>query len=114
MELSTALRYDLNPVVVVLNNGIYLTEQLMLNGDFNDLQPWNYSNIPQVIGGGQGFHVETEDQFNYAISDAFSHSSMYSVIDVRLERNDKSPALDRLTTNVAKRFYNHHNSSKRV
>ena len=76
MELSTALRYDLNPVVVVLNNGIYLTEQLMLNGDFNDLQPWNYSNIPEVIGGGQGFHVETEDQFNYAISDALSHRNM--------------------------------------
>lgn len=114
MEVSTALRYDLNPVVVVLNNGIYLTEQLMLNGDFNDLQPWNYSNIPEVIGGGRGFHVETEDQFNFAISDALGHSNMYSVIDVQLERNDKSPALDRLTTNVAKRFYNHHDSPKRV
>ena len=114
MELSTALRYDLNPVVVVLNNGIYLTEQLMLNGDFNDLQPWNYSSIPEVIGGGQGFHVETEDQFNYAISDALSHRNMYSVIDVRLERNDKSPALARLTTNVAKQFYNHPDSPKRV
>ena len=39
MELSTALRYSLNPIVVVLNNGIYLTEQLMLKGEFNDLQP---------------------------------------------------------------------------
>jgi indolepyruvate decarboxylase len=114
MELSTALRYNLNPIVIVLNNGIYLTEQLMLNGDFNDLQPWNYSNAPELIGGGQGFHIETEDQFNCAISDALSHSNMYSIIDVRLERNDKSPALDRLTTNLAKRFYDHHDASKRV
>src|ERR687895_96855 len=35
MELSTTIRYDLNPIVVVLNNGIYLTEQLMLEGAFN-------------------------------------------------------------------------------
>ncbi len=60
MELSTALRYKLNPIVVVLNNGTYLTEQLMLDGAFNDLQPWNYSNILQVIGGGQGFHIESK------------------------------------------------------
>ena len=114
MELSTALRYNLNPIVVVLNNGIYLTEQLMLNGDFNDLQPWNYSKVPELIGGGQGFHIETEDQFNCAISDALNHRNMYSVIDVRLEQNDKSPALDRLTTNLAKRFYDHYDLSKRA
>ena len=114
MELSTALRYNLNPIVVVLNIGIYLTEQLMLNGDFNDLQPWNYSKVPELIGGGQGFHIETEDQFNCAISDALGHRNMYSVIDVRLERNDKSPALDRLTTNLAKRFYDHYDLSKRA
>jgi TPP-dependent 2-oxoacid decarboxylase len=114
MELSTALRYNLNPIVVVLNNGIYLTEQLMLKGDFNDLQPWNYSKVPELIGGGQGFHIETEDQFNCAISDALGHRNMYSVIDVRLERNDKSPALDRLTTNLAKRFYDHQDLSKRA
>jgi TPP-dependent 2-oxoacid decarboxylase len=114
MELSTALRYKLNPIVVVLNNGTYLTEQLMLDGAFNDLQPWNYSNIPQVIGGGQGFHIESEDQLNYAFSDALSQRNTYSVLDVHLGRNDKSPALDRLTKNLAKRFYHHHNPSKRV
>lgn len=55
MELSTAIRYDLNPIVVVLNNGIYLTEQLLLDDDFNNLQPWQYSNISQVIGAGEVF-----------------------------------------------------------
>src|ERR671916_1421440 len=84
MELSTAIRYDLNPIVVVLNNGTYLTEQLMLDGAFNDLQPWNYSSIPQVIGGGQGFHIESEDQLNYAFSTALSQRNTYSVLDVRL------------------------------
>ena len=104
MELSTAIRYDLNPIVVVLNNGIYLTEQLMLDGDFNNLQPWQYSDIPQVIGGGRGFHIETEDQFDNAISQALKFRNTFSILDVHLERNDRSPALDRLTKNIAKRF----------
>jgi TPP-dependent 2-oxoacid decarboxylase len=109
MELSTAIRYDLNPIVVVLNNGIYLTEQLMLDGDFNNLQPWQYSDIPQVIGGGRGFHIETEDQFDNAISQALKFRNTFSILDVHLERNDRSPALDRLTKNIAKRF--HHPTS---
>jgi indolepyruvate decarboxylase len=107
MELSTAIRYDLNPILIVLNNGIYLTEQLMLEGDFNNLQPWKYSNIPQVIGGGRGFHIETEDQFNNAISEALNFRNTFSILDVHLERNDRSPALDRLTKNIAKRFHPH-------
>ena len=109
MELSTAIRYDLNPIVVVLNNSIYLTEQLMLEGDFNNLQPWQYSSIPQVIGGGRGFHIETEDQFDNAISQALNFRNTFSILDVHLERNDKSPALDRLTKNIAKQF--HHPTS---
>jgi TPP-dependent 2-oxoacid decarboxylase len=52
MDLSTAPRYKLNPIVVVLNNGTYLTEQLMLDGAFNDLQPWNspISHKSSVVG----------------------------------------------------------------
>ena len=105
MELSTSIRYDLNPIVVVLNNGIYLTEQLMLGGTFNNLQPWQYSRIPQIIGGGRGFVVETEDQFNSAISEALIFRNAFSILDVHLDRNDMSPALNRFTTNIAKRFH---------
>ncbi|MFL6482432.1 MAG: alpha-keto acid decarboxylase family protein [Nitrososphaera sp.] len=109
VELSTALRYGLNPIVVVLNNGIYLTEQLMLEGAFNELQRWNYASIPQVIGGGQGFNVETEEQFNDAISKALNSRNEFSILDVHLERDDRSPALNRLTKNLASRFYQTHN-----
>ena len=109
IELSTTIRYHLDPIVVVLNNGIYLTEQLMLDGPFNILQPWQYAKIPQVIGGGRGFLIETEDQFNNAISEALNFRNAFSILDVHLERNDRSPALDRLTQNIAKRF--HHGSN---
>jgi len=37
VELSTALRQGLRPVVLVLNNGGYGTERHLLDGPFNDL-----------------------------------------------------------------------------
>jgi indolepyruvate decarboxylase len=109
MELSTAIRYGLNPIVVVLNNGIYLTEQLMLEGPFNNLQAWQYAKIPQIIGGGRGSVVETEDQFNSAFSEALNFRNAFSILDVHLDRNDKSAALDRFAKNIVKRF--HHGSN---
>ncbi len=111
MELSTAIRHNLNPIVVVLNNGLYLPEQLMLEGAFNNLQPWQYSKIPQVIVGGRGFQIETEDQFNNAISEVLNFRNSFSILDVYLERNDRSLALDRLTKSIAKRFHHHYNSN---
>jgi TPP-dependent 2-oxoacid decarboxylase len=45
MELSTIARFKLNPIVVVLNNGGYGTERPMLDGQFNDILPWNYRSV---------------------------------------------------------------------
>jgi TPP-dependent 2-oxoacid decarboxylase len=77
----------------------------MLDAPFNNLQPWQYAKIPQVIGGGRGFLVETEDQFNNTISEALDFRNAFSISDVHLDRNDRSLALDRLTKNIAKRFH---------
>ena len=40
MGISTAVRYQLNPIVIVLNNDGYGTERRLLDGPFNDLQHW--------------------------------------------------------------------------
>lgn len=108
VELSTTIRYNLNPVVVVLNNGLYLTEELMLGGTFNNLQPWNYSKIPEVLGGGRGFVIETEDQLAYAFGEAVDSIDTFSILDVHLDRNDRSSILDKLTQGLAKQFNSNH------
>jgi TPP-dependent 2-oxoacid decarboxylase len=59
MELSTCARYGLDPIVIVLNNGGYTTERLILDGAFNDIQRWDYSKLPDVIGAGRAHRVET-------------------------------------------------------
>ncbi len=52
MELATVARYHLNPVVVLLNNRGYGTERHMQDGPYNDLWPWQYHRLPEILGAG--------------------------------------------------------------
>lgn len=103
MEISTIARYRLNPVIIVINNRGYGTERPMLDGPFNDLQLWQYSAIPGLVGGnGKGFDVQTEDQLDEALAAAWKHEG-YSILDVKIEQGDMSPALQRLGSSLAKK-----------
>jgi len=104
VELATAARYGLNPVVVVLNNRGYGTERHMQDGPYNDVWPWNYSRLPELLGAGRGFVVETEQELDRALEEAQSWTKSFCLLDVHLERLDRSPALDRLAARLAKRL----------
>ncbi|HEY3857150.1 MAG TPA: thiamine pyrophosphate-binding protein [Verrucomicrobiae bacterium] len=104
MELTTALRHRLNPIVIVLNNFSYATERLIQDGPYNDISPWEYYRLPEVICGGRGFLVETEDQLDEALALAEKEMKTFSLLDVHLDPSDHSPALQRLGRNLAKRL----------
>lgn len=104
MELATIARYQLNPVVVVLNNNGYGTERHMQDGPYNDLWPWQYYRLPEVLGAGRGFRVETEEQLDEALTQAQAWTESFFLLDVRLAQLDRSPALDRLASRMAKRI----------
>jgi indolepyruvate decarboxylase len=104
MELATAARYKLNPIVIVLNNSGYGTERQMQDGPYNDVWPWRYSRIPEVLGAGRGFAVETEAELNRALIEAERWTKSFCLIEVRLAQFDRSPALDRLAARLAKRL----------
>src|SRR5207302_6586202 len=59
MELATAVRLGLKPIVIVLNNSGYGTERHMQDGPYNDVLCWNYHRLPDVLGAGRGWSVET-------------------------------------------------------
>ena len=103
MEISTAVRYQLNPIVIVLNNDGYGTERRLLDGPFNDLQHWEYKSIPGIVGGGRGFIINTEDEFDMALAAANQYSDGFCILDVHLDQNDGSAALKRLTDMLGKR-----------
>jgi TPP-dependent 2-oxoacid decarboxylase len=102
MELSTAALYGLSPIVVVLNNGGYATERFFLDGPFNNIQPWDFSRIPAVLGAGQGFAVETEADLADALAAAKANTAGFSILDVRVPRGDVSPELIKLGARFGK------------
>ena len=96
MELSTCARYGLDPIVIVLNNAGYTTERLIIDGAFNDIQRWDYSKLPEVIGAGRAHRVETVGDLDRALADARRRDGQFVLLDVRLDKLDVSPALRRL------------------
>ncbi|MEI7826813.1 MAG: thiamine pyrophosphate-binding protein [Euryarchaeota archaeon] len=104
IEVSTTARLGLNPIIVVLNNFGYGTERPMLDGPFNDLQVWQYSLVPGVVGGGKGVVVTTEDELDHALEVAQAYKAGFTIIDVQLDPHDSSPALQRLTEGLAKKI----------
>ena len=97
LELSTAARYGLTPIVVVLDNQSYGTERPMLDGPFNDVHPWAVTEVTKLIGAGQAYSVNTEADFVAAIRAALSDTEQLAIIHVHLAVDDFSPALVRLT-----------------
>jgi TPP-dependent 2-oxoacid decarboxylase len=104
MEISTAVRYGLNPIVVVLNNRGYGTERPMQDGPYNDVQAWNFHKLPEIFGAGKGFLVHTESELEAALAAAVKNTKSFSLIEVMLDQNDHSPALQRLTERLAKKI----------
>lgn len=103
MELSTSVRFGLSPIVVILNNGGYGTFRPMIDGPFNDIQPWRYADIVGIIGGGEGYTVSTEDEFEGALLAAKKNDSAPTIIDVLIDRDDISARLRQLTRELKKR-----------
>ncbi|MDQ3524591.1 MAG: thiamine pyrophosphate-binding protein [Chloroflexota bacterium] len=96
MELSTSIRFNLSPIVVILNNAGYVTERLMIDGAFNDVQKWDYTQLPALFGGGKSFLVETEGDLDDALEAASGIQGTPCILDIRLDPMDVSPALRRL------------------
>jgi len=105
MELSTIVRHKLAPIIIVLDNQGYGTERLLHPGDwtFNDVRPWAYHKLPEVLGGGTGYDIYTEGDFDCALRGAWADTSGMSLLHVHLDRADFSNALRRLANRLMAR-----------
>ena len=101
MEISTAARYQMDPIVIVLNNGGFGTERPMIDGAFNDIAPWRYHRIPDIIGKGRGYLVTTEGELAGALTEAKGSKNL-SIIEVILDPYDITPQLRRMCERLAK------------
>jgi len=103
MELSTIVRRKLNPIIIVLDNQGYGTERLLHAGEhkFNDILSWRYHKLPEVFGGGTGYEVRTEGEFDRALRSAWADTTAMSLIHVHLGLNDCSKTLRRLAQKLS-------------
>ena len=89
--ISTMARLNLNPIIFVLDNGVYGIEQWLAdpavyaNDDpfypLSVIHPWNYSKLPDVFGG-TGWKVETYGELDQALTEARANTGAPSLIQV--------------------------------
>jgi len=95
-ELSTMIRYQLRPIIFLINNGGYTIEVEIHDGPYNTIKNWDYAGLMKVFsaedGNGWGCRVETGDELESAIRHANGHDGP-SLIEVMIDRDDCSKDL---------------------
>jgi indolepyruvate decarboxylase len=102
VEISTAIRLGLNPIIIVLNNDGYGTMRKIREGGFNVITQWDYSKICELVRGGEGSVASTIGEFDDALSRA-QQSDRVHVIELKVPRDDASQQLARIAEEVRKR-----------
>ncbi|RAP36451.1 preprotein translocase subunit Tim44 [Candidatus Marinamargulisbacteria bacterium SCGC AAA071-K20] len=103
-EIATIIRFNLNPIILLLNNKGYGTERPMMDGKFNDILNWKYHKLPEVYGEGLGIFVQTEGDLEKALLKAKNNTKTYSLLEIDLDKTDLSPALKRLTAELGSKI----------
>lgn len=103
-ELSTCVRYGQAPIVIILNNHGYSTEREILEGPFNDIHEWQYERICDLIGGGVGSRVVTQEDFERRVAAALADPSHVHVLNVLLNPADRSPGMVRLARRLGNKL----------
>ncbi|KAJ5591126.1 hypothetical protein N7450_005098 [Penicillium hetheringtonii] len=105
-ELSTILRNKLSPIVFVICNEGYTIERYIHGWEakYNDIQPWDFANIPKVFGGidgYRGYRIKTRDELNGLFADEdFNNSNQLRLVELYMPRDD-APAALKLTAEAA-------------
>ncbi|MEM6469119.1 MAG: thiamine pyrophosphate-dependent enzyme [Planctomycetota bacterium] len=104
-ELSTSIREGHNPIVIVLDNHGYGTERYLHAGEwqYNEILPWNYGKLLEVYGRGKSYLVETELEFENALSEAWKDPDSPHLIHAKLVEGDGSNTLMNLAERMSKK-----------
>lgn len=90
------IRYQLRPIIFLINNGGYTIEVEIHDGPYNTIKNWDYAGLMKVFsaedGNGWGCRVETGDELESAIRHANGHDGP-SLIEVMIDRDDCSKDL---------------------
>jgi indolepyruvate decarboxylase len=104
-EMSSLIRLGHSPIIIVLDNHGYGTERFLQEGTwkYNEIAVWNYSKLPDVYGGGVGYLVTNEGEFDEALNRAWADRSQLHLIHAKLSEGDASSTLLRLANRLSAR-----------
>ncbi len=95
MELSTCAKYNMHPIVCILNNDGYGTQRHIIDGPFNNIHRWDYTKVRDVLHYGKAARVETKGELEKALKDAIASEEMH-IVEVIIPRDDCSRSLRRM------------------
>jgi indolepyruvate decarboxylase len=100
-DLSTMIRYNLKPIIFLINNDGYTIERVICDHPYNDIQPWHYHKLVEVFGGGLSYDVRTEGELEDALNKA-SVADCLVFIEIHTGRMDCSETLRSAGKSMAK------------
>ncbi|MGL4876225.1 MAG: alpha-keto acid decarboxylase family protein, partial [Clostridium sp.] len=102
-EVSTMIREDLHPIILVINNDGYTVERLIHgpNRKYNDINMWDYSKLVSVfdITGDRSvsLKVKTENDLINAFKKADENTDKLIFMEVFMDRMDSPELLEKLS-----------------
>ncbi|NLZ58546.1 MAG: alpha-keto acid decarboxylase family protein [Corynebacterium sp.] len=96
-ELSTILREDLKPIIVLVNNRGYTIERFILGMDsaYNDIQNWSFGDLPKVFKPDTtmvSYQARTEGELEEALAQIES-SDVGAFLELHLDPKDAPAGL---------------------
>lgn len=96
IEVSTSAKYRMNQVVIILNNDGYGTQRHILDGEFNNIQMWDYTKLTELVRYGKSARVTTKGELSTALKTAANDHNQMHVIEVVIPRDSCSSHLKRM------------------
>jgi len=106
-EIGVMGRYGINPILIVLNNGIYGVEDVLSERGhiYDDLAGWNYHTLPAAMGCRDWFctRIETVGDFESALLEARNHSGG-CYLEVMIPETESQPLSKKIINRVYKTY----------
>ena len=101
-ELGHCNRYNLTPIVLVLNNkGWEMLRTFQPKSGYHDLGEWPFAKMADLLGG-KGTRVETKAELMTALDKAVDDTKSFHLIEVMLPQGCISATLKRFAKAIAK------------
>lgn len=102
MEISTAVKMGLNPIIIVFNNASYAMLRFIdQQRDYFKLHRWDYVQLAKSVGA-EATQATTGGEFKQALANALKSDKLF-LIDAVIDSEDISPTLRRLTDFFSKK-----------